>query len=59
MFPVNLYLSYAFLLKLCILLVYLSFFKLLSQIQSCIFPPSKEPIIIILIWQNYIPEIKN
>lgn len=27
MFPVNLYLSYAFLLKLCILLVYLSFFN--------------------------------
>lgn len=53
MFPVNLYLSYAF------LLVYLSFFKLLSQIQSCIFLPSKEPIIIILIWQNYMPEIKN
>ena len=26
---------------------------------SYVFSPSKEPIIIILIWQNYMPEIKN
>ncbi len=42
---------------------FLVFFKLLSQIQSYILRFKKElivePIIIILIWQNYIPEIKN
>ena len=58
MFPVNLYLSYAFLLKLCILLVYLSFLNCNLKF-NLVFSPSKEPIIIILIWQNYMPEIKN
>lgn len=58
MFPVNLYLSYAFLLKLCILLVYLSFLNCYLKF-NLVFLPSKEPIIIILIWQNYMPEIKN
>ena len=58
MFPVNLYLSYAFLLKLCILLVYLSFLNCYPKF-NLVFSPSKETIIIILICQNYMPEIKN